>query len=124
MRFKLRTLFIAIYVVAMICGFAVFIEQSWVGPERVGRQAQDRLNAVFAKYQWQGYAGTWHYDYRVRIVSSDIGDDEIKKLYPILRDIPWLRYIELGATSMTDGGVADMKREFPQCVFLTPDQWF
>jgi len=102
-------------VIALICGFVVFVEQSWFGPARSGRAAQVELDAVFAKNRWDGYAGTWHYDYRVRIVSSDIGDEEMVELYPILHELPWLKFIQLDTPSMTDTGLANMKREFPNC---------
>lgn len=122
MKFTLRTLFIVVSVTAMMCGLVVFFEQGWFGPARVGRESQTQLDAVFAKQGWQGYAGTWHYDYRVRIVSSDIGDAEMKVLYPILHDIYWLKHIELHTASMTDEGLAEMKREFPQCVFTSLEE--
>lgn len=117
MKFTLRSLFIVVLVIAMMCGLVVFFEQSWFGPARVGRESQSQLDAIFAKHKWEGWAGTWHYDYRVRIASSDIGDDEMKELYPILHDIYWLKHIEFHTTSMTDQGISDMKREFPNCVF-------
>lgn len=116
-KFTLKMLFTAVLVVALICGLAVFVEQSWFGPARLGRESQTRLDAVFAEHQWQGYAGTWHYDNRVRIVSSDVGDDEMRLLYPILHDIHWLKHIEFHTPSMTDEGLAEMKTEFPKCFF-------
>ncbi len=117
MRYTLRALFVAVLIAAMVFGSAVFVERTWFGPARIGVESQARLDTIFAKYQWQGYAGTWHYDYRVRIVSSDIGDNEMKKLYPILHDIDWLKHIELDTASMTDEGLSEMKVEFPNCVF-------
>lgn len=83
MRFKLRTLFIVIFVAAVMCGLVVFVEQTWFGPARVGLDAQAQLDTIFAKHKWKGQAGTWHYDFRVRIVSSSVGDKEIEELYPI-----------------------------------------
>ena len=121
MRFKLQAFVIAVSLVAMFVGLMIFVEWTWFGPARIGTAAQGRLDAAFAKNQWEGWATAWHYDYRVRITSPDIGDDEVEQLYPILHDIPWLRHIELYGTAISDEGLSDLKREFPDCHFTISD---
>ena len=121
MQFRLRTLFVAISCVCVILGAVVFVEWSWLGPARTGRIAQAKLDSLFSHHKWDGYAGIWHYDNRVRVQSKDVGDDQIKKLYPILHCLPWLRRIELYGTTITKGGIADIKKEFPNCHFIIKD---
>jgi hypothetical protein len=121
MRYKLRTLFIAVLIFAIAFSVVAFIQQAWFIPVRIGTAAQSQLDVVFAKHNWQGYAGTWHYDCRVRIASPDVGDSEVTELLPILRDIPWLKHIELYGTSLTEDGISSMKDEFPDCYFTIKD---
>lgn len=123
-RFKLRTLFIVVSLVAVPCALAALVEREWFGPARAYAESQAECEKIFAANGWQGYATAFHYDMRIRITSPDIGDDEIKLLYPVLREIPRLRYVELYATSMSDEGIAEMKREFSGCAFTVHDQWF
>ena len=61
---------------------------------------------------------------RGRITGPDVGDDEIKLLYPVLRDVPRLRYIELYATSVSQDGLTAIKQDFPDYALKVHDQWF
>jgi hypothetical protein len=124
MQFKLRTLLLIVLLIAIPCAVFAFLEHEWFGPARTYAESQAKCEEIFAANGWQGHASAFHYDMRIRITSPDVGDVEIKTLYPILHEIPRLRYIELYATSLTDDGVAAMKREFPDCAFTVYDQWF
>lgn len=124
MQFKLRILFIATLLIALLCAIVALLEQEWFGPAREYSRSQSKCERIFSANGWQGYANTFHYDMRIRITSPDIGDEEIRLLYPVLREIPRLRYIELFATSMTAEGIASMKRQFPDCYFTVSDPWY
>lgn len=110
--------------IAIPVSFFALIEIAWFGPARIYADAQMRSDVIFADQNWEGHATWFHYDRRVRLTSPSLTDDNVRMLYPILHDIEDLRYIELYATSMTDEGVAGMKREFPNCHLTVYDQWF
>jgi hypothetical protein len=93
---------------------AVVVNRAWTEPARIGREADVRFHSLFMKRQWSGYAAAFHYDRRVRIDSASIGDNEIQELYPILREITWLRHIELCNTNVTSKGVTQLQNHFPE----------
>jgi len=119
LRYSLRTLFVitttCAVLLALVAGGVAVINREWIKPAKVGAVAQARLDAIFAKRGWSGNAATFHYDQRVRIDSPDVGDAELKELYPPLRDIGWLRHIELFNTHVSAAGVADLQSQFPTC---------
>jgi hypothetical protein len=43
----------------------------------------------------------------------------VPELVPILREIPWLRHIELFETTITPQGLANLQRQFPGCHIST-----
>jgi hypothetical protein len=118
-RYSLRALFVLVTACAVglaaCSGIAGFIEREWNEPVRVGQAANARFKALFAKRGWAGYGAAFFYDGRVRIASASIGDKELPELVPILREIPWLRHIELYETTITPQGLADLQRQFPGC---------
>jgi len=118
-RYSLRTLFaittLCAVLFALVAGGVAVVNREWIKPAKVGAVAQARLDAIFAKRGWSGYAATFHYDQRVRIDSPDVGDAELKELYPPLRELGWLRHIELFNTHVSPAGVEDLQRQFPAC---------
>jgi len=118
MRYRLRTLMILLAVLPPLLGGVALVRREyvrWFEESRIGTEAQSRFNVLFAKRGWSGHALPFFYDGRVRIESSDIGDKELRELYPILREIGWLRHIELYETRVTPAGVADFQHQFPGC---------
>jgi hypothetical protein len=109
-------------VLAACSGVARFVEREWNEPARVGQAADARFQALFARRGWAGYGFAFFYDGRVRIVSPSIGDQELPELEPILRDIPWLRHIELFETTLTPQGLDHLQRQFPHCHISTDNR--
>lgn len=122
-RYSLRALFALVTSCALLlaacCGIARFVEVYWNEPARVGQAADVQFNALFAKRGWQGHAYCYFYDDRVQIRSASVGDKELPELVPILREIPWLRHIELLGTTVTSQGRANLQRQFPTCHITT-----
>jgi hypothetical protein len=118
-QFSLRTLFAFVTACAILLGVcsvaAVFVNPTWTEPARVGRNADDQFRLLFTQRRWRGHAAAFHYDHRVRIDSVAIGDSELQELYPILREITWLRDIELCNTNVTSKGIAQLQTDFPEC---------
>ena len=114
MRYRLRTLLILLAVAGVLFA-GVGIVKRWFDRRDEGLAAAARFDALFAKRHWSGLAAPFFYDDRVRIDSPDIGDEELRELYPILRDIRWLHDIELYDTRVTHAGIADLQHQFPHC---------
>jgi hypothetical protein len=117
-RYNLRTLLIVLAIAPPLLAGVVLVRREyvrWFQESDIGAVAESRFNVVFAKRGWSGRAAPFFYDGRVRIESADIGDNELRELYPILRAINWLRHIELHGTGVTPDGIADFRRQFPGC---------
>jgi hypothetical protein len=118
MQYRLRTLLILLAVVGVFFAGIGLVKREWFDPRDEGLAAAERFDALFAKRHWSGLAAPFFYDYRVRIDSPDVGDDELRELYPILQDIGWLRYIEVRNTRVSQAGIADLRRHFPRCQII------
>jgi hypothetical protein len=123
-RKVLLAAFAGVLLLAIPIGLFAFLELAWFGPARIYADAQSQCEAVFSENNWSGYPLWFHYDYRVRFVCPELSDDNVSQLYHIVHSVDGLRYIELYATSLSPNGIADMKREFPDCYFTVYDQWF
>jgi hypothetical protein len=116
MQFKLRSLLILMVVVAIPLAGYVWLHRNWIRPAQVGLNALGRANSLVARRHWSGSIAPTHYLQRVDIYLDNVDDTGIKELYPILRDIDWLRYIQVYAPLLTEDGLTDLRNEFPHCI--------
>lgn len=115
MQFKLRTLFVFMIVLAILAAFFTFVETSWFGPARLGVETQTQFNRLIADNQWDGFIAPTHYLQNVRIGIYNADESEIRKLYPILHRISWLRHIRVHSPPLSERFIEELKEEFPEC---------
>ena len=115
MRFKLRTIFLVMLLLGILFGCSRFLEVSWFAPARNGMETQAKFNQLIAENNWDGFVAPTHYLQNVRILINHAGDTEIKKLYPILHEIYWLRHICIYAPKISKEMLDELHSEFPQC---------
>ena len=115
MQFNLRSLFVLVSVLAILFAGLRFVEVNWVAPARNGREALAKFNQLIAENKWDGSVVPIHYFRSVRILINRIDEAELKKLYPILHEIYWLRTISIDYPEVSEQMLHELQSEFPQC---------
>ena len=115
MQFKLRTAFVLIILLAVLLGSYTFIDNTWFGPARLGRETQAEFNRLIAENQWDGFIAPTHYLRDVKIGIHNVHESEIRKLYPTLHEIYWLRHIHVLTPSLSQEMFEELQTEFPHC---------
>lgn len=115
MQFKLRTIFLVVLFVGIFFGFSRFLEVRWFAPARNGLESQTKFNQLIADNKWDGTIAPTHYLQNVRILINHVDETEIRKLYPILHEIYWLRHICIYAPQLSQEMLDELHCEFPQC---------
>jgi hypothetical protein len=116
MQFKLRTVFVWIILLAILLGTYAFIENTWFGPARLGSEAQAEFNRLIADNQWNGFIAPTFYLHNVRIGLYNVDETEIRKLYPILHRLYWLKHIVIHSPSLSPQMLQELQAEFPECM--------
>ncbi len=116
MQFKLRTVFVLLILLAISLASYTFVENTWFGPARLGREAQAEFNRLIAENQWNGSIAPTFYFHNVRIGLYNVDETEIRKIYPILHEIYWLRHIVIHSPSLSPQMLRELQAEFPQCM--------
>lgn len=115
MQFKLRTVFLFIISLAILLGCYTFVETTWFGPARLGVETQAELNRLIAANRWDGFIAPTHYLQNVRIGIYNADESELRKLYPILHKLSWLRHIRVHSPPLSERLIEELRREFPEC---------
>ncbi|MBM3965983.1 MAG: hypothetical protein FJ308_13110 [Planctomycetes bacterium] len=115
MQFKLRTIFLVMVLLGLVFVCQRTLEVSWFAPARNGRESQAKFNQLIAGNKWDGFIAPTHYLHNVRILINDIGEAEIRKLYPILHEIYWLKHIDIYAPEISQEMLDELHSEFPEC---------
>lgn len=115
MQFKLRSIFIVLILLGLVFGCQRFLEFNWFAPARNGRESQAKFNQLIADQKWDAAIAPTHYLHRVQILIHDVDETEIRELYPILREIFWLRHICIYAPELSQELLDELHSEFPRC---------
>lgn len=115
MQFQLRTIFLIVTLFAVVFGANQFLEVTWFAPARTGVESQVRFNQLVAENKWEGMIAPTHYLQDVKILINDVSESEIRKLYPILHDIDWLRHICIHSPAISRAMLQELRSEFPRC---------
>ena len=115
MQFKLWTIFVVMLLLGIVFGCQRFLEVSWFAPARNGMKSQARFNQLIADNEWDGTIAPTHYLHNVRILINHVDETEVRKLYPILHEIYWLRHICIYAPEISQELLDELHSEFPQC---------
>jgi len=102
-------------ILAVVAAVSDRLNQMWFRPRDEALKAQAEIDAVFLRNQWSGGAAVYFYDYRIRVVSDEVGNAELSELKPIFQSLPWLRRIDLRQTAVTASGAAVLRDSLPRC---------
>lgn len=116
MQYKLRTVFAFITLVAILLCSYTFVENTWFGPAQLGREAQAEFNRLIADNQWDGFIAPTFYLHDVRIGLYNVEETEMRKLYPILHEIHWLKHIVIHSPPLSPQMLQELQAEFPECM--------
>jgi hypothetical protein len=116
MQFKLRSILLVMLLLGLAFACQRTLEVSWFAPARKGAESQAKFNQLIADNKWDGVIAPTHYLHNVRILIHGIEEAEIRKLYPILHEIYWLRHIEIYAPEISQRMLDELQSEFPQCI--------
>jgi hypothetical protein len=100
---------------AILISCYTFLENIWFGPARLGVKTQAEFNRLIAENQWDGFIAPTHYLQDVRIGLYQCDESEIRKLYPSLHKISWLKHIRIHAPPVSESMLDELRREFPDC---------
>jgi len=115
MQFKLRTIFLVVFLLGILLASIRSLEVRWFSPARNGREVQAKFNQLIADNNWDGNVAPTHYLKNVLILINDVDEAEIRKLYPILHEIYWLRHICIYAPKISKEMLDELHSEFPRC---------
>lgn len=115
MQFKLRTIFMVMLLLGILFGCCKLLEVRWFAPARNGIESQAKFNQLIADNKWDAAIAPTHYLQNVRILINHVDETDIRKLYPILHEIYWLRHICIHTPKISQEMLDELHSEFPQC---------
>ena len=121
---KRRRLWVVLTVCALslIGGLVYWVVDDWFDDAETGIVAQRRFDEEFFRHEWDGSAGTWHYDNRVEVLSADIGDTEIDLLVPIFKNIDWLKNLSLDCPNISDARLKRLRQQLAGVTITTNER--
>jgi hypothetical protein len=115
MQFKLRTIFLIVLLLGILFGSIRCLEVVWFAPAQNAIAAQAKFNQLIAENKWDGMIAPTHYLNNVRILIHHVDETEIRKLYPTLHELYWLRHFDIYAPEISQGMLDELHSEFPEC---------
>jgi hypothetical protein len=115
MQFKLKTVFGVISVLAILLACYKFIEVNWYAARRTSINAQTTFDRLIGENNWDGIIVPTH-PVNLVLISINVADEtEIKKLYPSLHEIFWLKHIYIDRPIISQAMMDELHLEFPGC---------